>query len=176
MGKEGREISRFFVAPPRVFPLSVWRVSRTSLTINLHPLVQGGMSFEAQNIQPLLQSPWGKPQTKITEISCKNVRGGPAAAGDDLFPGPQTTHEGTNQPTDKTTNTIRSTSRAPRALMHLGVGCGGGARGRGSVRTKDYGGVGGASAPLHLSLCLQRCADCRACSRSSACHASPFDR
>ena len=33
MGKEVREIS------PHVFPLSVWRVSRTSLTKNLHPLV-----------------------------------------------------------------------------------------------------------------------------------------
>ena len=33
MGKEVGEIS------PHVFPLSVWRVSRTSLTKNLHPLV-----------------------------------------------------------------------------------------------------------------------------------------
>ena len=39
MGKEEREISRFFVASPLVFPLSVWCVSRTSLTKNLHPLV-----------------------------------------------------------------------------------------------------------------------------------------
>ena len=39
MGKEVREISHFFVAPPRVFPLSFWRVSRTSLPKNLHPLV-----------------------------------------------------------------------------------------------------------------------------------------
>ena len=36
MDKEVREISRFFfVAPLRVFPLSVWRVSRTSLPTHL---------------------------------------------------------------------------------------------------------------------------------------------
>ena len=39
MGKEVREISRFFVASPRVFPLYVWRVSRTSLPTIIHPFV-----------------------------------------------------------------------------------------------------------------------------------------
>ena len=37
MNKGVREISRFFVAPPRVFPLSVWRISRTSLSQNPLP-------------------------------------------------------------------------------------------------------------------------------------------
>ena len=41
MDKEVREISRFFVAPPCSLPLSVWRVSRTSLPIILQSLVQG---------------------------------------------------------------------------------------------------------------------------------------
>ena len=34
MDKRVREISRFFVAPPRMFSLSVWRVSRTLLSRN----------------------------------------------------------------------------------------------------------------------------------------------
>ena len=40
MDKRVREISRFFVAPPRVFPLSVWRVSRKLLSRNTSGLVQ----------------------------------------------------------------------------------------------------------------------------------------
>ena len=39
MDKRVREIARFFVAPPRVFPLSVWRVSRTLLSRNTSTLV-----------------------------------------------------------------------------------------------------------------------------------------
>ena len=45
MGKEVREISRFYVAPPRELVLSVWRVSRTSLPKNLHPLVEANQSI-----------------------------------------------------------------------------------------------------------------------------------
>ena len=40
MGKEVREILRFCVASPRMFPLSVWRVSHTSLPKNTYNLVQ----------------------------------------------------------------------------------------------------------------------------------------
>ena len=36
MGKEVREISHFFVAPPREFPLSIWRVSRTSFVVLIY--------------------------------------------------------------------------------------------------------------------------------------------
>ena len=39
MDKEVREISPFFVAPPRGFPLSIWRVSRTSLSTITSTLV-----------------------------------------------------------------------------------------------------------------------------------------
>ena len=45
MGKEVREISRFYVAPPRELVLSVWRVSRSSLPKNLHPLVEANQSI-----------------------------------------------------------------------------------------------------------------------------------
>ena len=40
MGKEMREISRFFVVLPREFPLSLLRVSRTSLPTNIHSSVE----------------------------------------------------------------------------------------------------------------------------------------
>ena len=40
MEKRVREISRFFVAPPRVFPLSVRARPRTSLSTNASTLVQ----------------------------------------------------------------------------------------------------------------------------------------
>ena len=39
MDKKVREISRFFAAPPRVFPLSVWCVSRKLLSRNTSGLV-----------------------------------------------------------------------------------------------------------------------------------------
>ena len=39
MDKRVCEISRFFVAPPRVFPLSVWCVSRTLLSRNISTIV-----------------------------------------------------------------------------------------------------------------------------------------
>ena len=41
MDKEVREISRFFVAMPRGFLLSVWRVSQTSLTTITSTLLIG---------------------------------------------------------------------------------------------------------------------------------------
>ena len=53
MVKEVREISRFFAAPPRGSPLSVWRVSRTSLPINLHPLVVSFIHSLLRNLSSL---------------------------------------------------------------------------------------------------------------------------
>ena len=47
MDKRVREISRLFVAPPRVFPLSVWRVSRTLLSSHTYAFIHHSMFSES---------------------------------------------------------------------------------------------------------------------------------
>ena len=53
MGKRLHEISRFFVGPPRVFPLPVHARPRTSFSTNTSALVCGSLTSQAS-------SPWAK--------------------------------------------------------------------------------------------------------------------